>query len=128
MFENSNRMARAMVLLSLLAGAVFAQQFRGTVSGLVLDPLGAIIAGAKVAATQLETGAKSHTLTGPTGRFNLPFLAPGTYTISVSWQDTTLGCHGSAVLMVDIRPPFVMLGPPGPFCSKRMVSMLARAA
>jgi hypothetical protein len=83
MFESLNRIARAIALSGLLATAIFAQQFRGTVSGLLRDPQGAVITGARVAATQSETGAKSQTVTGPTGQFNLPFLAPGTYTISI---------------------------------------------
>ena len=83
MLENRNSAIRAILLAGLLASAIFAQQFRGTVSGVVLDPQGAVITAARVAAAQLETGAQSHTVTGPTGRFNLPFLAPGTYAVSI---------------------------------------------
>src|SRR5438876_598155 len=82
MCECRSRIARAIALAGLVAGALCAQ-FRGAVSGLVLDPQGAVIAGARVVATQLETGAKSQTVTRQTGQFNLPFLAPGTYSIFI---------------------------------------------
>jgi len=82
MCESLSGIARVIALAGLLSGALCAQ-FRGTVSGLVQDPQGAIIAGARVVATQLETGAKSNTVTRQTGQFNLPFLAPGTYTVFI---------------------------------------------
>jgi hypothetical protein len=83
MLPGSNRIARTVALAALLAAPILPQQFRGTVSGRVLDPQGAAVPGANIAATQLETGAKSQTASGPAGQFNLPFLAPGTYTITI---------------------------------------------
>jgi hypothetical protein len=77
-----SRLAIAATLVSLFSAAL-AQQFRGTVTGQVLDPQGAAIVAARISATQSETGAKSQTVTGPTGQFTLPFLAPGTYTIAI---------------------------------------------
>ena len=65
------------------AAAMSAQEFRGTLGGLVTDPQGAVILGAKVSATQVETGARSETTASADGQYTLPFLAPGTYRIEV---------------------------------------------
>ena len=59
------------------------QQFRGTITGLILDQQGAVIPGVKVTATQEETGARSETLSSGEGRYTLPFLSPGVYRVEV---------------------------------------------
>jgi len=61
--------------------ALFAQEFRSTVAGRVLDAQEAAVAGVKITATQTETGAKSETISGTDGLYTIPFLAPGTYKI-----------------------------------------------
>ncbi len=72
------------VALAWLLGAVApAQEFRGRITGLVTDQLGAIVPNATVTATKAETGVRSQTKTGGEGQFTLPFLLPGDYTISV---------------------------------------------
>ena len=38
--------------------------------------------GATVVATQIQTGARTETVTGADGQYTLPFLLPGTYRIS----------------------------------------------
>jgi hypothetical protein len=66
----------------ILCGTIAGQEFRGSVTGLVSDQQAAVVPGAKIVATQVETGAESHTISGSEGRFTLPFLAPGTYTVA----------------------------------------------
>lgn len=70
----------ALVWLAVLPAA--AQEFRSSISGLVLDPQGAAVPGAKVNAVENETGAKSATVSSADGHYSLPLLHPGTYTIS----------------------------------------------
>src|SRR5437588_1126115 len=77
------RVIRAAAVFAVIAAAVFAQQFRGSITGVVRDAQGAVVPGARIAATQSETGARSQTVTSPTGQFNLPFLAPGTYAVAI---------------------------------------------
>lgn len=62
--------------------AVYAQEFRGTISGSVTDPTGAALGGATVVATEVRTGTRTNTFTESTGQYNLPFLAPGQYQIT----------------------------------------------
>src|SRR6185436_13829921 len=58
-----------------------AQEFRGTISGLVTDSQSAVIVGVKIVATRRDTGSITETVSSGDGRFNLPFLAPGLYRI-----------------------------------------------
>src|SRR5579871_5655347 len=63
--------------------ALYAQEFRGTISGLITDPTGAMIAGAKVTVTETNTGTKIPTVSGGTGEYTAAFLLPGDYDIDV---------------------------------------------
>src|SRR5262245_39449946 len=73
----------ALLLLILLAAAASAQEFRGTISGVVADATGSVIPGAKVLVTETKTGTKDETTTDSAGHYNVPFLLPGDYEISV---------------------------------------------
>lgn len=55
-------------LLLLTAILCPAQEFRSTLSGIVTDSQGAVIAGAKLAAKQKETGAEFQTVSGQDGQ------------------------------------------------------------
>ncbi len=63
-----------------------AQEFRSTVSGIVADSQGGVIAGAKVAGKQVQTGAEFQTVSGSDGQYTLPFLPPGDFMLSVEAQ------------------------------------------
>lgn len=66
------------------AGPVSAQQATtAMLSGHVVDPARAVIAGAKVAATQKTTGAKREVVTTSEGLFTFPNLVPGEYQIAI---------------------------------------------
>ena len=72
----------AMVCVLLLASPAAAQFDRGTISGVVKDQSGAIVPGATVAATSLQTQAVSTAVTDGSGYFTLPNLRPGRYDVS----------------------------------------------
>ncbi|HYM10245.1 MAG TPA: TonB-dependent receptor, partial [Bryobacterales bacterium] len=71
------------MLFFSLCGLLGAQEFRATLSGRVTDPTGAVVAAAKVDAKAVATGAVSTTTTGSDGNYQIPFLAPGSYVITV---------------------------------------------
>jgi Carboxypeptidase regulatory-like domain len=56
----------------------------GTVSGQVVDPQSAIIAGAEVSLTDVETDSRQTTLTNEVGRYLFLNVHPGIYDLSVS--------------------------------------------
>src|SRR5262245_44308196 len=75
----------AALLLTLLfwTPAAGAQDFRGAITGRVSDNQGGRLPGATVTATHLATNVASTANTDSDGGFSLPYLAPGTYRITV---------------------------------------------
>jgi hypothetical protein len=77
----------ASFLLFALASIASAQgETTSAIVGQVTDPSGAATPGAKVTATNTETGATRNVRTDSDGRFNFPQLKPGTYFIKVELQ------------------------------------------
>ncbi|HEX8766231.1 MAG TPA: carboxypeptidase-like regulatory domain-containing protein, partial [Candidatus Acidoferrum sp.] len=74
------------VALFLLAAATlgFSQSSRGTIAGTILDPSGAVVEGATITATGVETGAVYKTTSTATGSYRIPDMQLGTYNITVS--------------------------------------------
>jgi len=72
--------------MCLLASAavVLAQSDRGTITGTVADPAGAVVASAAIQAKNTETGAVFQAASSDTGNYTLPQLPVGTYEISVA--------------------------------------------
>ena len=68
-------------LLALFAS--YAQEFRGSISGVVSDATGSPVPGAKITVTETNTGTKIDTTSDAAGHYNAPFLLPGTYDVSV---------------------------------------------
>ena len=55
----------------------------GSIEGTVIDPNGAVVAGATVIATNKLTGVKTADVTTGTGNFVIPLLQPGPYAVNV---------------------------------------------
>src|ERR1700678_1526575 len=60
-----------------------AQSDRGSVSGIVTDPSGAEITGAKVTVTNTAMGTQNTTVTTGVGQYTVPELPAGTYAVTV---------------------------------------------
>jgi hypothetical protein len=73
------------LLLAVFMAALCAsaQEVSGSINGIVTDPSGAAIAGAKVVAKDLERGTTFSTTTDSGGGYNLPRLPAGTYEVRV---------------------------------------------
>ncbi len=67
----------------LSAGAVWAQGLTGTIAGVVTDPNGGLVSGAKVTAKNVATNAANTIDTDQNGFYRITNLAPGNYTVSV---------------------------------------------
>src|SRR5437660_1682157 len=65
----------------LLAASLEAQLNKATLTGVVVDPSGAAIPGARITAVQLATNTTFATTTTATGNYALPALDIGTYRI-----------------------------------------------
>jgi Carboxypeptidase regulatory-like domain len=75
----------AMVLLLLATGAAqaHAQEFRGGISGRVTDSSKGRLPGATVTAINVATNVAATSTTNGEGDYNILFLTPGTYTLTV---------------------------------------------
>ena len=104
-------MKRLLVAFALAVPlALFAQEYRGTISGAVTDPTGALVAGAKVTVTETQTGTKVAAVSDTGGQYTAPFLLPGDYDISVKMdgfkEAVRKAVHlGAGEHPVDRRPP-----------------------
>ena len=76
----------AQVALAVLLGTahITAQQVDGRIHGSVLDSSGAVVGGAVVEVRRIETGATRYATSGANGRYTVPALSPGSYSITAS--------------------------------------------
>ena len=75
---------KMLALAGLFAVGLYAQDFRATIQGQVVDPSGAAIPGATVKAVNTATNAAKETQTTADGIYTIPYLDPGAYDIEVS--------------------------------------------
>ncbi len=89
-------------ILILLAGtAAFAQAGRGGMNGLVTDPTGAIVPGAKVTALSHATGIAQHTVTSGAGLYTFVSLNPGVYQVTASQKGFESVAQDNVTVTVD---------------------------
>src|SRR5690349_7269320 len=75
---------RAIVCLLLMTVAALAQSDRGTITGTIADPAGAVVAGAAIELKNAETGVTYQAATTATGNYTLAQIPAGTYELSVA--------------------------------------------
>ena len=78
---------RSAVLATLVfaaAGFLFGQSDRGTITGTVTDPAGAVVAGAMVQARNVDTGGLYPAATSATGNYTIAQLPAGNYELTVT--------------------------------------------
>src|ERR1035438_82931 len=76
------KFSQVAVITFILPLGLYAQEFRGTLSGTITDPTGSAIAAAKVTITETSTGTRNESLTNSSGQYTAPFLLPGDYDIA----------------------------------------------
>ena len=74
---------RLLIAAVTLSVCGFAQEFRATISGRVTDAAGAAVANARVEIKSRDTGQLSMSLTSEEGAYQVSFLIPGNYVVSV---------------------------------------------
>ncbi|MDX2153745.1 MAG: carboxypeptidase regulatory-like domain-containing protein [Bryobacteraceae bacterium] len=100
-------MFRTLTVLSallLLALALPAQDFRGSITGRVNDASGAVVPDAQVTATDVEKGLVTRTRTTATGDYLLPSLAPGAYRLEVEMKGFKKYVREGIILAIQERP------------------------
>src|SRR5689334_17592790 len=74
---------KLVVTALLIAGSLAAQEFRATLQGTITDPSQSAIPNASVTLKNSETGIERSVPSGEDGHYLFPFVAPGTYSVTV---------------------------------------------
>jgi len=83
------QLSMAVLLGTILLGfsaPVMGQSVNATLLGTVSDSSGAVVAGAKVTITEINTGVKREAATNESGNYEFPHLPPGRYEVAVNYQ------------------------------------------
>jgi hypothetical protein len=81
------RLTRVLLLGILILGLglpALAQSGRGTLTGIVKDPSGAVVPGADITITEKSTGGVTKTVSTEAGAYRAPYVTPGMYQITAA--------------------------------------------
>jgi len=82
----AHRCFSSLLALLVLATGLWAQQDMGVITGLVTDPSGATVVGARVTSTNLDTNETRTVQSSETGTYTIGPLRIGRYSIAVETQ------------------------------------------
>ncbi len=95
--SNSSRALFCAGALLLACIVCPAQETRGSITGKVTDPSGAVVPGAAVVVTNTATNVASRAATNETGYYEVNFLVPGPYSVSAETKgfknNSAIGNH-----------------------------------
>lgn len=97
------RLMCAAFVLMIASTGVFAQEFRGTIAGTISDPNGAAVPGATVVVKNTGTNISNTVTTNDEGSYTVPFLLPGTYSVTVTFSGFKTSTRESVPVKVDDR-------------------------
>lgn len=92
--------SRVLSTLCLLAGSLFAQEFRATITGRVLDPSGAAVPNVAIRAVNAANNETSNATSDASGAYTIPFLRPGVYKLTATAQGFKVLNRESVTLQV----------------------------
>src|SRR6478609_3871866 len=78
------RFLRLFAMVCVCAVAAWGQTDRGTITGTVSDPAGAVVANAPIEVKNTQTGAAYQAATSDTGNYTLPQLPAGSYELTIT--------------------------------------------
>jgi hypothetical protein len=84
LLQRSALLCLFLLILLAIPALSFAQSTRGELAGNVTDSTGAVVPGAKIVATGIETGVKSETVSTSVGVYHFVELAIGRYNVTVT--------------------------------------------
>lgn len=99
-----------------------AQEFRGTITGVVDDPQGLVIQNAEITVRDSGTGAVSKAKTDSSGNFTVPQLAPGKYEIRVEAAGFQSFVRQGITLEAGDRPAVSIILHPGDVAQEVVVT------
>ena len=93
-------LALAITCLFLVAPRNAAAQASAGITGTVTDPTGAVIAGAQITITNVDTGVVNKAITGSAGTYILRGLPPGRYDVTFEAQGFKKGVQKNVTVVV----------------------------
>src|SRR5579875_3125171 len=76
------------------------QVSRGTITGIVTDPSGAVVPGVEITVTNVATGVTNHVTTNSSGSYAVPLLPTGTYNVTAEKTGFRKYVHSNVVVPV----------------------------
>ena len=98
-------LAVLIAVFAALTGGVAAQSVRGVLSGSITDPSGAVVAGAKIQATNAATGVSAATESTSSGSFQFAELPLGTYNVTVTASGFKTASYSNVLVQVNTTTP-----------------------
>ncbi len=106
-------LASLILLSALSASPVLAQGTTGSVEGIVADTTGAVIPHAQVTISDTQTNQTRVVASDNSGRFEVPLLPPGVYSVSVSAPGFVPDRQNNIVVQVSEGHPVIFSLKPG---------------
>src|SRR5882724_8105021 len=97
----ASALVASFLLLPLAVTPAIAQVTTGSILGTIHDSTGAVVPNATVTITDTAKGTISTKQTDASGDYNVPFLIPGTYTVSVEMPGFKRSVSSNVVLDID---------------------------
>jgi len=105
------RLVGLFIALAMMGLSAYGQGTNSSLSGLVADPNGAVVAGATVTVKNNSSGEEFKAVTASNGTFTVPVLSAGTYTVTVAMSgfkqaivnDVVLNTGVPATVNVDLQ-------------------------
>ena len=101
MVSTARNFLSACILFLCASSVALAQAGRGSISGLITDPSGAIVNGATVTALDHATGVSLHTVTSAAGLYSFISLTPGVYVVTASQKGFASVAQDNVLVTVD---------------------------
>ena len=101
MIKTARNFLSVCVLFLCASSLAFAQAGRGSISGVVSDPSGATVSGAKITALNQATGVAMHTVTSDAGLYSFVSLTPGTYVVTAGHEGFESVAQDKVLVTVD---------------------------
>jgi len=96
-------LATCCFVILMFAATGAAQEFRGTIAGLVTDPNGAVVPNATVTIKNVETNVAVTLKTNDEGAYTLSTLSPGRYTVTAATEGFKTSSRENVEVRVDDR-------------------------
>ena len=97
------------LVLMAAVTVLFGQEYRGSLSGRVMDPSGAVVPGAHLTLTNAATNVRQTTDANADGNYTIPYLQPGFYSLRAestgfkAFERSPIEVRINAVVQVDVR-------------------------